>query len=160
MVDFVRAADPSMVLFSGTTLASQFDEAYLVTKVFGAVIAAFASGALLLAVVGIYGVVAFGIVQRTREIGIRVALGGTPRDVLRMLVGESLRFAGTGIGLGLVLSIGLGRFVRVFLAGVSPLDPLTYAVVIPLFALTALVACYIPARRATRIDPLSALRVE
>jgi len=160
IVDLVRAADPSLLLLRDVTLASQFDEAFLVTRVFGGLIGVFAISALALSVIGIYGVVAFGVARRTREIGIRIALGGTIRDVMRIIMVDGLRFVGIGIAIGLALAVALGRLVRTFLFGVSSLDPVAYAAVCVLFGAVAIVACYLPARRVTRVDPLVALRYD
>ena len=160
LVDLIRAADPTLILIRDLTLASQFDEAMLVTRVFGGLIGVFALSALALSVIGIYGVVAFGIAQRTREIGIRIALGGTPGDVMRVIVKDGLRFVTVGLAVGVLLAAGLGRLVKTFLYGVSPLDPIAYATVCLMFGGVAIVACWWPARRVTRIDPLIALRVD
>ena len=115
---------------------------------------------LLLAVVGLYGLVSFSAAQRTREIGIRMALGGAARDVMSLILHQGVRLVLTGIGLGLIGALGITRVMRVLLIGVSPSDPVTYAVVAPLLAAIALVACWIPARRATRVDPAITLRYE
>ena len=160
LADLIRAADPSLILIRDLTLASQFDEAMLVTRVFGGLIGVFALSALALSIIGIYGVVAFGIAQRTREIGIRIALGGTPGDVMRVIVKEGLRFVTVGLAVGLLLAAGVGRLVKTFLYGVSPLDPIAYATVCLAFGAVAIVACWWPARRVTRIDPLIALRAD
>jgi ABC-type antimicrobial peptide transport system permease subunit len=160
-VDLVRSADPAMPFFHDmTTLAGQVDPALLETRIFGGLIGLFALAALVLSIIGIYGVVAFGVARRTREIGIRIALGGTPRDVMRVVVLDGVRFVAIGIAIGLVLSAGLGRLMKAFLFGVSPLDPITYAGGAAVFALVAIVACWWPARRVTRVDPLIALRAE
>ena len=121
---------------------------------------AFAGLALALGVVGIYGVISFFVGQRTREIGIRVALGAQRRDILGLVVNEGLSLTGMGIAAGLVAALGLTRFLNTLLYGVSATDPLDFAAVAMLFALVALAACYIPARRAMRVDPLVALRYE
>ncbi len=161
IVDFVRAADPTMVLLRDTpTLADQVDPALFETRVFGGLIGVFAVSGLFLSVIGIYGVVAFGVARRTREIGIRLALGGTPGDVMRVVMGDGARFVVVGIGLGLLLSTAFGRLIRIVLFGVSPLDPVAYAGVAALFALVAVAACWWPARRVTRVDPLIALRAD
>jgi len=120
----------------------------------------FAALALVLAAVGIYGVMAYAVAQRTREIGVRLALGAQPRDVLNMVLVGGGKLAAFGLALGLIGSLGMNYFLRSQLYGVSSSDPLTYATVAALLGVVALAACYLPARRATRVDPLVALRYE
>jgi putative ABC transport system permease protein len=120
----------------------------------------FAALALVLAAVGIYGVMAYAVAQRTREIGVRLALGAQPRDVLGMILMGGGKLAAFGLVLGLVGSLGVTYLLRSQLYGVSSTDPVTYASVALLLGLIALAACYLPARRATRVDPLVALRYE
>jgi ABC-type antimicrobial peptide transport system permease subunit len=115
---------------------------------------------LILAVVGLYGLVSFNAAQRTREIGIRMALGGTARDVLRLVLKQGLRMVLFGLFIGLAGALAATRVMRVLLIGISPGDPLTYAIVTLLLAGTAIAACLIPARRAARVDPGIALRYE
>jgi predicted permease len=120
----------------------------------------FAGVALLLAAIGIYGVMAYSFSQRTHEIGIRIALGAQRIDIFRMAVGEGMRLVVIGLAVGLLGAVALTRFVRTMLFGVSPADPLTFGAISAALAAVALLACYIPARRATRVDPLVALRDE
>jgi len=120
----------------------------------------FAITALLLATVGVFGVMAYSVSRRTREIGVRVALGAEAGDVLRMILGQGLRTIFIGVAIGIAGSLALTRAVASLLFGVTATDPLTYAAVTGLLVLVALLACWVPARRATRVDPLVALRYE
>ncbi|HXQ70399.1 MAG TPA: ABC transporter permease [Pyrinomonadaceae bacterium] len=120
----------------------------------------FAGVALLLAAIGIYGVMAFAVTQRTREIGIRMALGACKTDVLRLIVVNGMRLAFIGLAIGLIASWALTRFIAGLLFGVEPTDPLTFSVVSTCLLSAAFLACYLPARRATKVDPLEALRYE
>jgi putative ABC transport system permease protein len=115
---------------------------------------------VLLAVMGIYGVLSYFVNQRTREIGIRIALGASPVEVLRLVTRLGFRLALLGVVIGTILALGLTRMIASFLFGVKPTDPTTYAAVAATLIAVALVACFIPGRRATRVDPAVALRYE
>ncbi|MFY9550958.1 MAG: FtsX-like permease family protein, partial [Thermoanaerobaculia bacterium] len=123
-------------------------------------LALFGAAALLLAVLGIYGVISYSVGRRTREVGIRIALGAQGRDVLRMVLLEGLALSAAGLAVGLGGALVLTRFLSSLLFEVSPLDPSTYSAVAASLLATGLLACWIPARRATRIDPVLALRQE
>ena len=122
--------------------------------------AGFAGCALLLAAIGTYGVVSYSTAQRTYEIGVRVAIGATRGDIFGLVLGQSLRLVLAGLALGVGAALLLGRTLSGFLYGVKPTDPLTFAVVVALLVLTALLAGYLPGRRAAATDPVRALRAE
>jgi ABC-type antimicrobial peptide transport system permease subunit len=120
----------------------------------------FAGLALVLACIGVYGVLAYSVAQRTREIGVRMALGARPLDVTRMILGRGLRLSGIGLLVGAALAAALGVLLRTLLYGVTPAAPLIYAGTAAALIAVALLACVIPAQRAARVDPVVALRDE
>jgi ABC-type antimicrobial peptide transport system permease subunit len=124
------------------------------------IVGAFAGAALLLAVLGIYGVLAYVVAQRTREFGVRMALGAQRGDVWRMVLGQAFVLVGLGSVIGLGAAFGVTRLMRTLLYEVTPADPATYAGVVAVLALAAFAACQVPALRATRVNPTEALRAE
>jgi putative ABC transport system permease protein len=154
----IHDIDPAVPLASVSTLATLTRDSMAADRFSMFLIGFFGATALLLAAVGLYGVIAYSAGQRTREIAIRVALGAQRGSVLRMILGQGLRLAAGGILLGLAVALGTGRLLSGFLYEVRPSDPLTLAVVAAAIALIALAASLLPARRAAAIDPMEALR--
>ena len=156
--DAVRALDPALPPPLVTTLRQETSIVLFPQRVAAMVTGVLGGVGLLLAAVGLYGLIAFSVGRRTREIGVRVALGAQRRDVLGMVVREGMRLAGTGVVAGVLLAAAATRLIAGFLFDVSPLDGLTFAGMSGLFIVVALVASYLPARRAAATDPLTALR--
>jgi len=158
--DAVRAADPREPVQSLTTMEEMVSSS-LSTRRFGVrLLGFFASVALFLAALGLYGVISYAVTQRTREIGIRLALGAERGGVLRLVVGQGLRLAAIGAALGVCGAVPAGQMIRSQLYGVEPFDPLTIAGMACALLAAALLASYLPARRATRVDPAVTLRYE
>jgi predicted permease len=156
----LRALDPNLPVAEVRTLGEQFDLSLLPARMAAWSLGGFGLLALLLAAMGVYGVVSYSVAQRTREIGVRVALGAGTRDVLRLVLGEGFSVVGLGLGLGLGLAFAATRLFQSFLYGVGATDPLTFVGVPALLGAIALAAGYLPARRATKVDPAVALRHE
>jgi len=156
----LRVLDPNLPVERISTMESIIGDSLQSNRFNTVLLGLFAAIALVLAAVGIYGVVAWNVVQRTREIGIRSALGATRRDVLRLVVGQAMRVVGLGVLLGLGASLAVTRLIQGLLFETSAFDFWTFAGVSGLLAVVALVACWLPARRATRVDPMVALRAD
>src|SRR3954468_15141282 len=156
--DAVRGAESHAPISAVATMDAIVDDATADARFYVVLLTTFAGVALLLAAVGIYGVMSYAVSRRTREIGIRIALGAEPGVVLRGVVGEGMTLAATGAGAGLLLSLALTRLMRGILFGVGPNDLATFAGVSGALFIVALAASVVPALRATRIDPLEALR--
>ncbi len=156
----MKALDPTLPLMDLRTMREQMNYALWVKRLLSMMVGIVAILALIIAAVGLYGVVAYSVVQRTREIGIRMALGADPANVLRMVVGQSMRLTLIGLGIGLAGAFALTRFIGGVINGVSPTDPPTFTVVAVVLALSGVFAAWVPANRATRIDPMRALRVD
>ena len=158
----VRALDSDLPIFAETTmeqLISNSPSTFL-RRYPAFLIGAFAIASLCLAMLGIYGVISYSVTERTHEIGIRMALGARRRDVLRLVVGQSMLLAGAGIALGIVGALALTRIMASLLFGVSATDPQTFILTSLVLTGVALGASFVPARRATNVDPMVALRYE
>ena len=158
--DELAAIDPTLAPYDIMTMTERRAFTTWPQRVFGDAFAAFGLIALVLALCGIYGVIAYTVVRQTREIGVRIALGAQPNRVLMSVVGQALKLAAVGAAIGLVAAIGFAQALQGILYGVSVDDPAPYFSVIVLILLAAVLASYIPARRAARIDPTDALRIE
>ena len=156
----VQSLDKNLPLFDVKTQAEQIEEATFQERLFASLTSVFGLLALLLACVGLYGVMAYSVVQRTREIGIRMALGAERGGVPRMVIGRGLKLALIGVVIGVAGALALTRFLSSLLYGVTPTDPLTFISVSLILIAVASLACYIPARRAAKVDPMVALRYE
>jgi macrolide transport system ATP-binding/permease protein len=156
----MRALNKDIPLFSVETMSERIGGQLAADRMIAVLLSVFGGGALLLAAIGIYGVMGYAVAQRTHEIGIRIALGAEQRDILRLIVGQGMVLIAIGAGIGLALALAATQVLKSLLFGVSATDPLTFASVIVVLVGVALLACYLPARRATKVDPLVALRYE
>lgn len=156
----VRELDKSLALFDVRTLSEHIDEALSQERMIATLLGAFGLLALLLAAVGIYGVMSYSVTQRTRELGVRIALGAEPSDILKLVVGRGLMLTLIGSALGLLAAASLTRVVEGLLFGVKPTDPVIFVAITVLLTGVALVASFVPARRASKVDPMTAVRYE
>jgi putative ABC transport system permease protein len=156
----VRGNDSSAEIESSGTLAGSLQEFYQRPQFELFTLGAFAVVGLLLVVIGIFSVVAYTVSRQTHELGIRIALGAGRTDILGMVFTDSLRIIASGVVIGLLASYGFSRFLTSEISGISASDPWTYGLVTVVVVVVGLLACYLPARRATRVDPMIALRYE
>ena len=156
----LRGLDPELPMYRVRTMDQQVAESLARRRFSMLLLGIFASVALVLATIGIYGVMAYLVNQGTRELGIRMALGATPRNILNLVVRQGMALAVAGVTIGLLAAFLLTRLIQSLLFGVNASDPITFAGISVLLAIITLIACYIPARRAARIDPLVSLRYD
>jgi predicted permease len=156
----IKAVDPDQPAYAVRSMTEVLDQSLAMRWFNTVVVSLFAGSSLLLAMVGIYGVIAWMVRQRTREIGVRMALGAQRSAVLGLVLRRGLKLAGAGIVLGLIGAIGVTQLLRSLLFGVGSADPLTFIAVPFLLVVAALLACWLPARRAAKVDPMEALRSE
>jgi len=156
----IQRFDPEIPVYNVATLSDRMHENAAEARSYAILLGLFALVALVLAVVGIYGVISYWVTQRTREMGIRVALGARRNDILAVVLGDGLRLTIMGIAAGLLGAFAATRALQTMLFNVHATDPATFAALATLLLLVGLLACYIPARRATQVDPMVALRYE
>jgi putative ABC transport system permease protein len=156
----VASLDPELPFFDVRTIDQSIARTLTTKRLTNLLLAGFAATALLLALIGIYGVMSLNVGGRTNEFGIRIALGAQAGDVLKLVIGQGIKLAGAGALLGLGGALALTRLMKTLLFGVSATDPLTFGAIALVLLLVAICACWIPARRATQVDPLVALRSE
>jgi putative ABC transport system permease protein len=156
----IAALNKDQAVFNVRTMEQIVSESVAPRRFSMLLLAVFAVVALALAVIGIYGMLSYAVAQRTREIGLRMTLGAQRTDVMRLVIGHGMKLAVAGVVAGLIASFALTRTMRNLLFGVSATDPITFASITLLLAVVALLACWLPARRATKVDPMVALRYE
>jgi putative ABC transport system permease protein len=156
----IKALDPDQPLYNIRTMDEIRGESVAPQRLNLTLLSIFAGIAFLLAIVGIYGVMSYAVTQRTHEIGIRMAIGAQPRDVFKMILGQGMMLTLIGMAAGLLGAFALTRLMTSMLFTVKPTDPITFTTVGLLLLLIALIACYIPGRRATKVDPVNSLRYE
>lgn len=156
----IQSLDRNLAITNVQTIEEVLDQGLWAPRMAAGLLTLFGAVALLLAGIGVYGVLSYSVSQQTREIGVRMALGATPREVLRWVVGQGVRLAAAGLAIGLIAGLALMRFVSSLLFGISTHDPITFGAVALVLGLVAFLACYVPARRATKVSPVVALRYE
>jgi putative ABC transport system permease protein len=156
----VQRVDENLAVYEVCTLENRIAESRLTVSLFGAMCSIFAGVATVLAAIGLYGVIAHAVSQRTQEIGLRMAIGANRRDIVRLVLAQGIRPLIPGFAIGLLLALAATRLLRVALVGVSPSDPLTFVGIVIVLTSAVALGCLVPARRASRIDPLIALRYE
>jgi putative ABC transport system permease protein len=158
--DEMQNVNKAVPISSVQALSETIGDQLAVDRLIAVLLSIFGGAALLLAAIGIYGVMGYAVAQRTREIGIRVALGAERSDIMTLIVRRGLTLTLIGAGIGLALAVALTRALKTLLFGVSATDPFTFGTIVTLLVAVALLACYFPARKATKVDPIEALRNE
>jgi ABC-type antimicrobial peptide transport system permease subunit len=152
------AVDPTQPVFDIKTMEERLDDSVAQRRFNMLLLGLFAALALILASIGIYGVISYSVTQRTREIGLRLALGAQRSDVLRLIIAQGLRLTVIGLAAGVMAALAIGKLISSLLYGINAHDPLTFLTTVFVLSAIALLACWLPARRASRLDPLIALR--
>lgn len=158
MREMVRQIDPDLPVSEIASMDALVSDSVAEPRFFASLVGVFAVLAVVLAAVGIYGVMSYLVAQRTGEIGVRLALGAAEQQIFRLVLGDSLRLTAIGLALGVAGALAIGRILRQLLFGVTPADPLTFALTVATLLVVAVAATYLPARRAMRTDPIGALR--
>jgi ABC-type antimicrobial peptide transport system permease subunit len=156
----IQGIDSDLAVYGVRTLDEEFDGQRWPYRVFGTLFTVFALIALVLSSVGLYATMAYSVTRRTREIGVRMAMGASTGTVLRMVLGQGLRQLGIGLVVGLAGAFGLARVLKTLLVGVTPTDPATFATISGVLIAVGILACWLPARAAMKVDPMVALRYE
>src|SRR5208282_1272495 len=156
----VRSVDSNLPIFQLRTQTEQISRAIFQERLVAWLSGAFALLALVVACIGLYGLLSFEVARRTHEVGVRMALGASSVEVLCLVLGRGIQLVALGLVIGIAAALCLARYLQTLLYGVRPIDPLAYATVTILLLIVTLGACYVPARRATKVDPMVALRYE